>query len=178
MYGNQHLGLDRHNITVNWYGKSGMVWEDVETKVRSLVQELGAPDILVIHCGGNSIGTCSLRGLQGFMKRIISNIFNMLPTYSKIVWSQILPRSYYIYMFSHVAAEKARKRINSSLSNFIRARGGCYINYPDLNECDRKLYRDGTHLTDIGQFLFLNTIQSALFKFSTENIQCYPPIDA
>ena len=113
--------------------KAGWFGEDVETKVRSLVQELGAPDILVIHCGGNSIGTCSLRGLQGFMKRIISNIFNMLPTYCKIVWSQILPRSYYIYMFSHVAAEKARKRINSSLSNFIRARGGCYINYPDLN---------------------------------------------
>lgn len=74
-------------------------------------------------------------------------------------------------MFSHVAAENARVRINSSLSNFIIARNGGYINYPDLQRCSQTLYCDGTHLTDCAQTVFLNAIQGGLFKILRENFK-------
>ena len=84
----------------------------------STPQSVWSPGRYNVALWGNSIGTMSLRHLQKFMKVTIVNIQNALPN-SKIVWSQILPRNYYRRMFSHHAAEKARVRINSSLSNFI-----------------------------------------------------------
>ena len=173
----QHLGLGEHNISLTWFGKPGMIWEDLLQIIVSNIEELGQPDLILIHCGGNSIGTMSLRSLQRFMKLTILKISNML-TDCKIVWSQILPRTYYRHMFSRVAAEKARKRINNSLSSFIMSKGGCYISYPELRDCVPKFYRDGTHLSELGQFFFLNTIQSALFKIFTENVQRYPSVTA
>ena len=150
-----------------------MVWEEVEPKVHQLLSQFGHPDVIMLHCGGNSIGTMSLRHLQKFMKATIVNIQNALPN-SKIVWSQILPRNYYRHMFSHHAAEKARVRINSSLSNFIMSKNGGYIHYPDLKQCTQKLFSDGTHLSDIAQVLFLNSIQGGLYNIICKNAKIYP----
>lgn len=169
-YKNQYLHLEPHNIKLRWFGKRGMVWEDVEPWFHELVFQFGYPDVLMLHCGGNSIGTMSLRHLQKFMNLTVSNILAVRPN-CKIIWSQILPRTYYRHMFSHVAAENARGRINSSLSNFIIARNGGYINYPDLQRCSQTLYCDGTHLTDCAQTVFLNAIQGGLFKILRENFK-------
>ena len=152
-----------------------MVWEQVEPTISDLCYSRNPPNFIMIHCGGNSIGTSSLRQLQRFMKLTIDNIQNALPQ-TTIIWSQILPRQYYRHMFCHAAAENSRRRINSSLSNFIKSRGGCYIKYPDLSECVSTLYYDGTHLTETGQFLFLNTIQGGLFKIITENVCEFPNV--
>lgn len=174
-YKNQDLHLEPHNISIRWFGKKGMVWEDVEPGFRDLVQQFGYPDVLMIHCGGNSIGTMSLRRLQKYMKLTVANIHSMRPN-CRIIWSQILPRTYYRHMFSHIAAEKARVRINSSMSNFVIARNGGYINYPDLQKCNSNLYPDGTHLSDCAQTLFLNGIQSGLYKILLENLDTFPPL--
>lgn len=174
IYADQHLHLQAHNISLKWFGKRGMIWEDVEPKLRELIGQFGYPNVLMLHCGGNSIGTMSLRHLQKFMKLTIVNIQNMLPN-CRIIWSQILPRKYYRHMFSREAAEKARARINTSLSNFILARNGGYINYPDLKQCTLKLFPDGTHLSDVAQTLFLNGIQGGLYSIIRKNVQIYPP---
>lgn len=78
-YKNQDLHLKPHNISIRWFGKKGMVWEDVEPGFRDLVQQFGYPDVLIIHCGGNSIGTMSLRRLQKYMKLTVANIHSMRP---------------------------------------------------------------------------------------------------
>lgn len=97
-YKNQHLHLEPHNIKLRWFGKRGMVWEDVEPWFSELVFQFGYPDVLMLHCGGNSIGTMSLRHLQKFMKLTVSNILAVRPN-CKIIWSQILPRTYYRLCF-------------------------------------------------------------------------------
>ena len=117
----------------------------------------------------------SLRRLQKYMKLTVANIHSMRPN-CRIIWSQILPRTYYRHMFLHIAAEKARVRINSSMSNFVIARNGGYINYPDLKKCNSNLYPDGTHLSDCAQTLFLNGIQSGLYKILLENLYTFPPL--
>jgi hypothetical protein len=119
-YADQYLHLQPYHITLRLFGKRGMVWEEVEPKVHQLLSQFGHPDVIMLYCGGTALAL-SLRHLQKFMKVKIANIQNALPN-SKIVWSQILPRNYYRHMFSHHAAEKARVRINSSLSNIIMSK--------------------------------------------------------
>ncbi|KAK3091282.1 hypothetical protein FSP39_018589 [Pinctada imbricata] len=172
-FGSKHLRLQNHNISLTWFGKRGMRWEEIEPEVLRLLGQYKKPDVLMIHCGGNSIGTFSSRHLQKFMKLSIVNIQKMLPQ-CKIIWSQILPRTYYRYMYCHSAAEKVRKRINSSIKNFVLNRGGAYIYYPDLETCCPRLFSDGTHLTEVGQFCFLNTIQGGLYKIVKNNLTIYP----
>lgn len=153
-----------------------MVWEDVEPWFHELLFQFGYPDVLMLHCGGNSIGTMSLRH-QKFMKLTVSNILAVRPS-CNIIWSQILPKTYYRHMFSHVAVENARVRINSSLSNFIIARNGGYINYSDLQRCSQTLYCDSTNLTDCAQTVFLNAIQGGLFNILRENFKTFPPLSS
>uniref|UniRef100_K1PYB2 Uncharacterized protein n=1 Tax=Magallana gigas TaxID=29159 RepID=K1PYB2_MAGGI len=106
-YKNQDQHLEPHNISIMWFGKKGMVWEDVEPGFRDLVQQFGYPDVLMIHCGGISIGTMSFRRLQKYMKLTVTNIHSMRPN-CRIIWPQILPRKYYRHMFSHIAADSTR----------------------------------------------------------------------
>ena len=92
------MGLQSFNISLEWFGKKGMVWEQVEPTISNLCYSRNPPNFIMIHCGGNSIGTSSLRQLQRFMKLTINNIQNALPQ-TTIIWSQILPRQYYRHMF-------------------------------------------------------------------------------
>lgn len=73
-FGNLHLDLQKHNITVYWHGKSGMVWEDVEPTITNIIEQRGHPDWVMLHCGGNSIGTMPLLRLQKFMKLTVVNL--------------------------------------------------------------------------------------------------------
>ena len=170
---NQHLNLQSKNISIRWFGQRGMTWEHVAPKIHGLVVQFGPPDVIMLHCGGNSIGTMSLRQLQRFMKQTIYNLYQLLPN-CRFIWSEILPRSYYRHMFSISSGEKSRKRINSAMSSFIIQRGGGYISYPDLRSCSTVLYRDGVHLTDIGQVIFLNAIQGGLYTIIREDVPQFP----
>lgn len=67
-------------------------------------------------------------------------------------------------MFSHMAEENARVRINSSMSNFVIARNGGNTNYQNFQKCNPKLYSKGTHLSDCAQSLFLDGIYSGLYE--------------
>jgi hypothetical protein len=71
-YADQHLHLQPYNMTLRWFGKRGMVWEEVEPKVHQLLSQSGHPDVIMLHCGGNSIGTMLLRHLKKIMKVTIT----------------------------------------------------------------------------------------------------------
>jgi hypothetical protein len=77
-------------------------------------------------------------------------------------------------MTSNVAADKARKRLNKSLAPFVIARNCACIKYPESQQCSPTLYRDGTHLTNPGQVIFLNTIRDALIAIILSHAKMYP----
>ena len=60
---------------------------------------------------------------------------------------------------------RARKRINSSIGAFVLQLRGNYVQYPDIALDVQFLKRDGVHLTDLGNEIFLNTLQGALESF-------------
>ena len=62
--------------------------------------------------------------------------------------------------------EKARKRVNLAVKNIVLGVGGYVIKHNNMRARDINLFRnDGTHLSDIGINVYLNTIQGALESF-------------
>ena len=71
--------------------------------------------------------------------------------------------------------ENVRKRINRELIRFIKINGGKAIRYPDFHDKSPSLFHDDTHLSFIGNDIFVNTIQSAFDMFiCNPNIQVFP----
>jgi hypothetical protein len=64
------LGLKRNNIRVWWQRKGDMSWGELVPRITLLLQ-YEPPKILVIHCGGNSIGIMPLFHLRRQMKEAI-----------------------------------------------------------------------------------------------------------
>ena len=62
--------------------------------------------------------------------------------------------------------EKARKRVNLAVQNIVLGVGGYVIKHNNIRARNINLFRnDGTHLSDIGINVYLNTIQGALGSF-------------
>lgn len=172
--GGADLGLQSFGVAIRWAGKNGMTWEELYKSVHDIFLEEGPPQMLIIHCGANNIGTMSVRKLRNFMKFTISQIVKLMPC-TLIVWSEMLPRLSWRYMVSNIAAENARIRINSCIATFVisQKRGGC-IRYPDIKQETTKLFSDGVHLSELGNSLFVNTIQGGIYTFISSKACIYP----
>ena len=142
-------------------------------EVQKLVEEEDTPKILIIHCGANSIGLMSIRKLRNYMKYTISQIVELLP-HTLIVWSKMLSSLTWRNMISNNSAESQRVRINSCISTFVtrKKRGACN-RYNDIKQEQTKLFVDSVHLSKLGNSLFLNTLQGAIYTFITSTSCIY-----
>ena len=163
------LNLDAE---IQWHGIGGLTVNGMGQYIDSLIARQGRPDILIIHCGGNDIGTVSIRKLRVKFNMFIKYLFDVFPD-TLIVWSQILPRLYWRHMLSSIAAEQTRQRLNNYVSARVLQQGGAFIKYPELQKYSCKLYEvDGVHLSRVGYGIFISTIQGALYLFinSLQNV--------
>jgi lysophospholipase L1-like esterase len=155
-----------------------MIWDNLYPTIQILLSSRSAPDVIVIHCGGNNIGHASntLRGLQKFVKATLADIAHLLPN-TAIVWSHILPRIFWLNCIANAEGEKCRRRINSSCATFVIKSfpgRGASISYPDISPSHQALFRrDGVHLSELGNSLFVNTLSNALDHFRKSNFS--PP---
>jgi hypothetical protein len=100
----------------------------------------------------------------------------LLPSF-KIVWSEILQRRYWYHANDSKAVESAIKRMNRE-SEILSSFGGyttCHITIP---ASEKSLFRyEGTHLSNIGINIYLNTIQGYKYydKNSESDYFCFPP---
>jgi hypothetical protein len=61
--------------------------------------------------------------------------------------------------------EKARKRVNLAVQNIVLGVGGYVIKHNNIRARNINLFRnDGTHLSDIGINVYLNTIQQGALE--------------
>ncbi|XP_062597917.1 uncharacterized protein LOC134259341 [Saccostrea cucullata] len=164
----ENLGQESSNIL--WHGIRGMVWEQLYPTIEFLLARNKKPKIIIIHCGGNNIGQAhnTLRGLQKYCKSTLANIANLLPQ-TFIIWSHILPRNNWINCLANTEGQNCRRRINSACATFVlnKFQGrGASVSYPDIRAQCKELFRkDGVHLSDLGNSIFINTLRNALDHF-------------
>ena len=174
--GGQNLGLHYRGVEIRWFGKRGMSWYDFAATVEKEIKLLPPPSYLIIQLGSNDLGKGKSCGLIVDIKRDIGRIRLLLPN-TRIIWSEILLRRYW-----HVAKgdgkiiEKIRKRVNCAVNNFIKNEGHYVIKHSNIRASEIELYRfDGTHLSDIGNDIYLNNLQGALETFITSpNTKSFP----
>lgn len=168
------MGLERLGLALWWQGYSGLKFTQLKCKLNLLCNINTAPAYLLIHCGGNDIGRLALGDLRNVMKCTITYLSRQLPN-TRIIWSQILPRRNWRFSQNCKAMEQGRRRINSALAAVVIKAGGAYIKYPDILCDNSSLFQpDGVHLSDIGNDIFLNTIQAALEYFHSNMGNVYP----
>ncbi|VDI08973.1 Hypothetical predicted protein [Mytilus galloprovincialis] len=171
--GGINLGLDHIGVRLWWLGKSGMRLKDLLNRIKLMLRYEEPPNYLVIHIGGNDLGEIKTGVLRNRLKHYVNNITELLLN-TTLVWSQILPRLTWRYSANIDAMDRSRQRINSSLASYIIRHGGHYIRYPDISPNSTFICQDGVHLTDIGNYIFINTIQGALEAFLVYSPHTFP----
>jgi len=154
--------LDLH-CEISWDGRGGRLWEQLIPALRSLWDRAPAPDILIIHLGGNSLcrsGRDRLSFLRE-IKRDLATCFTMFPS-TRLVFSHILPRLNWRGQRGRTGygVEKSRRWINSKVAGFLAGRQMRCIRHRNI--CLSHLCRDGVHLSREGNQLLLGNLREAL----------------
>ena len=163
----QDLGLQRYGYLVSWAEYGSLILDEVIGVTKTLLQIEYAPNYFVLHAAGNDVWRISCLDLCNKLigpEGIIDQLRILMP-YTTIVWSCILPRLQWRYSRYAKAMENVRIRVNRELIRFMKITGGKAIRYPDFHDKSPSLFSDGTHLSFIGNDIFVNTIQSAFEMF-------------
>lgn len=171
-----NLSLDQSKYNVIWVGHSGLQFY----QVYGICQALGNsstnihPAYLIIHAGGNDIGRIRGGLLRYNIKQTIRYLQSLFPS-TCIIWSCILPRLQWRHSHNTKAMENIRTRINREIIKFTVENGGRAIKHPDFNDKAPGLFADACHLSFIGNDIFINTLQCALYTFiNSLEVKVYP----
>ena len=145
-----------------------MTWCELIPRISHLLKFEQPPEIMVIHCGGNSIGHIKLHHLRCQIKDAIFNLKIMLPN-TKFIWSHILPRYSWGYSKNSKAMNHAAVRLNNYAASLIVGLGGKYIKYPEISWDNRGMFaNDGVHLSQLGNSFFLYNLQLTLSEITMQ----------
>ncbi|CAG2238307.1 unnamed protein product [Mytilus edulis] len=136
-------------------------------QLQSLIGCLTAPlpSFLVIQLGSNDLGISTSEKLFSDIECDLLRLHALYPAL-KIIWSDILMRRYWHNANCGQAIERARKRVNLRVKNLVLSIGGCAIRHSNIRAKESNLFRyDGTHLSKIGNDIYLNNLQGALEQF-------------
>ena len=168
----KNLGLDQHKVSIHWHGRRGMQWDNLIPIVTQQLRRHPPPDVLLIHLGSNDLVRIPM---ERIFTRVISDLqrlTSLLPSTTKLVWSDILQRRSWWGAVDDRAMERKRRRYNRFGGKGAVDRGGCHIKHGEITVNDPNLFRDdGVHLSDIGNDIFLNSLQGGLEAFITKGVQ-------
>ncbi|KAM8977597.1 uncharacterized protein RCH25_047235 [Pelodytes ibericus] len=158
----ERLGISPRQAEVRWFGKRGMRWVQLLPEIVELSRILGSPDILVIHLGGNDLGTIPVLGLGDAIKNDLARLRVLFPDVC-IVWSEVVPRNYWRCAQNQRALERSRIKLNKRVSKFVWGMGGIAVRHRIFERNAANFFRsDGVHLTEVGLDLFNLALQEAV----------------
>ena len=133
--------------------------EAVPLLLRRLEQSRKIPDMIVIHCGGNSLVEVRQGYLAKAIKDDIGNLSKKLHFLCTIIWSDMLPRLTWRGAIAKSVIEIKRRNLNRCGRRAVLKAGGRVIEHPEITEDTAGLFRDGVHLSDIGSDILLCNLQ-------------------
>ncbi|XP_053565634.1 translation initiation factor IF-2-like [Bombina bombina] len=163
--GGQQLGFSFSRVVVRWLGRRGLCWADLPGLLQSAMRRWEKPHVLIIHLGGNDLGSIPGRDLSAVIQSDLRTFKAWLPGV-RMGWSNIIPRLTWRHMANHRAAFQVRKKLNRDVRKLMCELGGFVVEHKFITAADRSLYRgDGVHLTDHGMDLFIEDIRQSLLLF-------------
>ncbi|XP_042302597.1 tumor susceptibility gene 101 protein isoform X1 [Sceloporus undulatus] len=160
-YGPQ-LGIRLEDAKLHWLGKSGMTWDQLIPTLLHARRRLTDPDILVIHLGGNDLGTDRNVDIINRMKKDLGHLKQIFKN-SILVWSNIVPRKVWNQEVQHRVMEKSRRIVNQEIGRFIACIGGTVIRHDTLvPESPGLFHLDGVLLSESGTDIFNLDLLSVL----------------
>ncbi|XP_067648936.1 uncharacterized protein [Haliotis asinina] len=167
-----HLGLEQHGVSVRWHGRRGMQWDNLIPIVVQQLRRQPPPNILLIHLGSNDLARMPIKKLLKCIHQDLLKLKSLLPSETLVVWSDILQRRTWWGATDDRAMERKRRRFNRFGGKGVADGGGCHIKHDEISIEDQNLFRDdGVHLSDIGNDIFLNSLQGGLEAFITKGVQ-------
>jgi lysophospholipase L1-like esterase len=153
-----NLGVSAH---IQWFGKGGMRWDDLLPFFHTCLKRRMAPDVLVIHCGGNDLGCVKSVLLLKAMKRDLHDLHQQFPQ-MKIMLSSINQRRQWRDAPPE-KMDKVRKFVNNVMATFVSCVNGRTVPHPYIRFDKPELFlSDNVHLTAKGSDIFLNGIAQVL----------------
>ena len=102
--------------TVAWWCGRGCRWEDFDALVGANFLLSKAPEVIVLHMGGNDICKKSILTIKNLMKEKLNKIKSVYHDV-QLVWVDIPRQQWGTY--NHKAAEKCRIRLNRLGRTFV-----------------------------------------------------------
>ncbi|XP_048340795.1 tumor susceptibility gene 101 protein isoform X2 [Sphaerodactylus townsendi] len=156
------LGIPFEDAKLYWLGKSGMTWDQLTPTLLHARRRLPDPDILVVHLGGNDLGTASDFEIINRMKKDLRHLKQVFKN-SILVWSNIVPRKVWNQEVPHKMMEQSRQRVNREIGFFINGIGGSVIQHNSLvPESPGLFHLNGVLLSESGTDVFNLDLLSVL----------------
>ncbi|XP_075448420.1 paraspeckle component 1 isoform X1 [Ascaphus truei] len=162
----EHLGLGPQRVQISWFFRRDMVWDQLLPTLMQLAREIGKPEVLLIHLGGNDVG--GIRGIDliNKMKADLSFVKDVFKE-TIVVWSEILPRTAWNDTENYKAIDKLRRKINKCISDYMESVGSLSITYVECEKtCPGFSSSDGVNLSkralDLFNVQLKTSIESAL----------------
>ncbi|KAF4075302.1 hypothetical protein AMELA_G00232980 [Ameiurus melas] len=150
---------------VEWFCRGGMCWGELLYFFKQCLEGRTAPDVLVIHCGGNDLGRVERVLLLRTMKRDLFELHRQFPQ-MKILFSSINQRRQWQHGLPG-KVEKVRTFVNNEMATFVSYINGSFVPHPHILFNKPELYlRDGVHLSPKGHDIFLTGIVQCLRDLS------------
>ena len=105
-----NLFLERYGTNCDWTAQPVLFVSTVLYSLLDAAYKSPPSDNVVLHCGGNDIGLHPLGYVHMDIKDLLQRIMTSLPN-TVLIWSCILPRTYWRYSTNYHAMDQARCRI-------------------------------------------------------------------
>jgi len=117
------------------------------------------PDVVVVHIGTNNLGKTPAARLRDELDGLWT-LLGCMSEQTVFLWSDILPRRDLCSPHPLDAIRKGTNRFGRRIAS--RAQGD-FVSHPGINVADEVLFRrDGLHLSDRGQYIFIREILVAV----------------
>lgn len=163
------LGMDPNTVRIWWKGVQGMTWQQLLPQLLQLKDNWPKPDVILIHLGGNDLGTMTPETFVLAVKKDLISLKSIFPE-CRLVWSDILPRKSWRHSIDSMAVNNMRQAINKTIRGIMAELGGSSLTHDNiLPKLDTGLYRpDGVHLSGKGIDTFNLNMQDFLEKWESE----------
>lgn len=139
---------------VYWFGWGGLRWHGLLPFFYRSLRGRAAPDVLLIHCGGNDLGCRKSIDLVAAMKQDLQHLYRRFPQMT-IVLSDITQRRRWRSGLPG-KIDKSRKWVNSVMATFVLGMQGGIVHHPQIVFNKPQLFlRDEVHLSPRGNDIFL-----------------------